>query len=123
VDFLLSPEFEAEFYLTQIVSHHALDQVERFLSEARERGVSYPGVFGVFLYRSANPRTLQQLGSYFPVPAEGITRDFEEGLSPEEICARSIRALRGVGVDKVYVSNLGFDRPDARYRRIMELAG
>jgi hypothetical protein len=121
VDFLLSRELEAEFYLTQIVSHHSLGQVERFVAEARRRGVSYPGVFGVFLYRSANPRTLEQLGNFFPVPADGITRDFAEGLSPEEICARSIRALREVGVDKVYVSNLGFDRPDARYRRILEL--
>ncbi len=121
VDFLLSPELEAEFYLTQIVSHHSLGPVERFLAEARRRGVPYPGVFGVFLYRSANPRTLEQLGNFFPVPAEGITRDFAEGLSPEEICARSIRALREVGVDKVYVSNLGFDRPDARYRKILEL--
>jgi len=121
VDFLLNPEFEAEFFLTQIVSHHSVDRVERFLAEARRRRVPYPGVFGVFLYRSANPRTLQQLGSFFPVPAEGVTRDFEGGLSPEEICARSIRALREVGVDKVYVSNLGFDRPDARYRRILEL--
>jgi hypothetical protein len=121
VDFVLHPEFEAEFFLTQIVSHHSVDRVERFLAEARRRRVPYPGVFGVFMYRSANPRTLQQLGSYFPVPAEGVTRDFEEGLSPEEICARTIRALREVGVDKVYVSNLGFDRPDARYRRILEL--
>jgi hypothetical protein len=121
VDFLLNPEFEAEFFLTQIVSHHSVDRVERFLSEARRRQVPYPGVFGVFMYRSANPRTLQQLGSYFPVPAEGVTGDFEEGLSPEEICARSIKALREVGVDKVYVSNLGFERPDARYRRILEL--
>ena len=121
VDFLLNPEFEAEFFLTQIVSHHSVDRVERFLSEARRRGVPYPGVFGVFMYRSANPRTLQQLGSYFPVPAEGVTRDFEEGLSPEEVCARSIRALREVGVEKVYLSNLGFERPDTRYRRILEL--
>ena len=121
VDFLLSRELEAEFYLTQIVSHHSLGQVERFLVEARRRGVAYPGVFGVFLYRSANQRTLEQLGNFFPVPADGIARDFAEGLSPEEICARSIRALREVGVDKVYVSNLGFDRPDARYRRILEL--
>jgi hypothetical protein len=120
VDFLLSPEVEAEFYLTQIVSHHSIEQVERFLTEARRRGVGHPGVFGVFLYRSANPRTLQQLGNFFPVPVEGITRDFAEGLSPEEICARTIKALRKVGVDKVYVSNLGFDRPDVRYRKILE---
>jgi hypothetical protein len=24
-------------------------------------------------------------------------------------------------VDKVYISNLGFDRPEVRYRRILEL--
>jgi hypothetical protein len=120
VDFLLASDFGAEFYLTQIVSHHSIGQVERFLEEARRRGVPHPGVFGVFLYRSANPRTLGQLASFLPVPAEEITREFAEGLSPEAICARTIRALREVGVDKVYVSNLGFDRPDARYRRILE---
>ncbi len=121
VDFLLDGELAAEFYLTQIVSHHSISQVERFLAEARRRGVPHPGVFGVFLYRSANPTTLKQLGEFFPVPAEGVTRDFEAGLSPEEICARTIRGLREVGADKVYVSNLGFQRPDARYRRILEL--
>ncbi|HET9276427.1 MAG TPA: hypothetical protein VFN96_10185, partial [Gemmatimonadales bacterium] len=63
----------------------------------------------------------RQLASFLPVPAEEITSEFAAGLSSEEICARSIRALRETGVDKVYVSNLGFDRPDARYRRILEL--
>ena len=121
VDFLLDREFAAEFYLTQIVSHHSVAQVERFLAEARRRGVRYPGVFGVFLYRSANPRTLRQLASFLPVPAEEITGEFAAGLSAEDICARSIRALREIGVDKVYISNLGLDRPDARYRRIVEL--
>ncbi len=121
VDFLLDPAFEAEYFLSQIVSHHHLDQVEAFLAEARRRGVTYPGVFGVFLYRSANPRTLEQLGRFFPVPAEGITRDFEAGLSPEEVCARTIRELREVGVEKVYVSNLGFQRPEARYRALLDL--
>jgi hypothetical protein len=120
VDFLLHPEFEAEFYLTQVVSHHSIREVERFLTEARRRGVSCPGTFGVFLYRSANRRTLQLLKDFLPVPVEGITRDFEAGLSAEEICARSIKALREIGVDKVYLSNLGFDRPEARYRKILE---
>jgi hypothetical protein len=120
VDFLLDPEFGAEFYLTQVVSHHSIRQVERFLTQARRRGVSCPGAFGVFLYRSANPRTLRQLGDFLPVPVEGITRDFEAGLSAEEICARSIKALRELGVDKVYLSNLGFERPDTRYRKVVE---
>ncbi len=120
VDFLLQPDFTAEFFLTQIVSHHSIRDVERFLEEARRRGVEVPAVFGVFHYHSASPATLERLGRFFPVPAEGVARDFAAGLKPEEITARTIRALREVGVEKVYVSNLGVRRPEARYRRIIE---
>lgn len=120
VDYLLRPEFTAEFYLTQVVSHHSIRAVEAFVTEARRREVTQPGVFGVFVYRSANPATLAKLRQFFPVPAAEVTREFEAGASPEEICARSIRALREVGVDKVYVSNLGFKKPEDRYRKLME---
>ncbi|MGH7534371.1 MAG: hypothetical protein ACREMG_02175, partial [Gemmatimonadales bacterium] len=44
VDFLLDDRFEAEFYLTQVVSHHSIRAVDRFLAEARRRGVPHPGV-------------------------------------------------------------------------------
>jgi hypothetical protein len=121
VDYLLDPRFEADFYLTQIVSHHSMGAVERFLAEARRRGVPYPGVFGVFLYRSANPATLAKLGDFFPVPAAELTREFAAGMSPEEICAKSVRMLREAGADKVYLSNLGFHGVETRYRRIIEL--
>ena len=73
----------------------------------------------MFLYRSANPKTLKRLNEFFPVPARGITNDFEAGLSPEEVCLKTIRLLREVGVDKVYVSNLAVDKVDASYRKIM----
>lgn len=121
VSFLLDERFEADFYLTQIVSHHSIRAVERFLGEARRRGVPFPGVFGVFLYRSANPVTLAKLGEFFPVPAPELIREFEAGLSPEEICAKSVRMLREVGADKVYLSNLGFQQVDSQYHRIMRL--
>ena len=121
VDFLLDERFEAEFYLTQVVSHHSIRAVEQFLKEARRRGVPYPGVFGVFLYRSANPSTLARLSDFFPVPAAELTREFEAGMTPEEICAQTVRALRDVGADKVYLSNLGFQGVDTQYRRIVEL--
>ncbi len=61
VDYLASPSFHAEFYLTQVVSHHDLRAVERFLDAARRRELTLPAVFGVFFYRSANPRTLAAL--------------------------------------------------------------
>lgn len=120
VDYLLRDEFSAEFYLTQIVSHHQLDAVERFVNEAARRSVVYPGVFGVFLYRSGNPATLEKLASFFPVPVEGVQQDFAAGLSAEAICARTIRRLRDLGVTKVYVSNLGYARPETRYRRLLD---
>jgi hypothetical protein len=121
VNYLLDDRFEAEFYLSQVVSHHSIRAVDQFLKEARRRGVPHPGVFGVFLYRSANPATLARLADFFPVPAAELTREFEAGLTPEEICAKTVRALREVGADKVYLSNLGFEQVDARYRRIIEL--
>jgi hypothetical protein len=118
--FVGAPDAHADFALGQVVSHHALREVERFL-EARERTAPHlPVVFGVFFYRSANPATLATLGGFFPVPAGEIVRDFESGLDAEEICARSIRALRAAGADKVYVSNLGNRGAAPRLRRILE---
>ena len=121
VDYILDDRFEAEFYLTQVVSHHSIRAVEQFLKEGRRRGVTQPGVFGVFLYRSANPATLARLADFFPVPAAELTREFEAGLTPEEICAKTVRALREVGADKVYLSNLGFEQVDAYRDRRADL--
>lgn len=121
VGYITRGDFTADFYLTQVVSHHGMDAVESFLDEAESQGVDVPGVFGVFFYRSANPDTLTRLGEFFPVPAEGLVREFEAGATPEEICARSIRALRDAGADKVYVSNLGGRRAGERYRRILDV--
>jgi hypothetical protein len=123
VDYLLDPSFTAEFYLTQVVSHHDFGAVEGFVREVERRGVTLPGVFGVFLYRSANPRTLARLAEFLPVPAEGLTRDFAAGKSGEEICAETIRRLRDVGVVKVYVSNLGVKGAGERYRNLVGLLG
>ena len=80
--------------------------MERFRTELDRLGVDLPVVYGVFLYRSANPRTLRYLSRYFPVPAREITAEFAAGMSADQICARSIRRLRDAGADKVYVSNL-----------------
>lgn len=120
IDYLLEEGAAADYYLTQIVSHHDLPRVERYLARARQRGVPQPGVFGVFFYRSANPRTLNLLRNYLPVPEEGIIRDFQTGSSASEICARTIRALREVGADKVYVCNLGFQQVAGRYQELIQ---
>ena len=104
--FVADHGYNADFVLTQIVSHHSLSSVERFRSELARLGVDLPVVYGVFHYHSANPRTLDYLGRYFPVPAREITGEFAAGAGAEEICLRSVRELRAIGADKVYVSNL-----------------
>lgn len=105
--YLRAPDAHADFALAQIVSHHGRAQVARFLEEHARSAGGIPVVYGVFFYRSANPRTLEMLGRFFPVPAEEITREFSSGADAEEICARTIRELRAEGADKIYVSNLG----------------
>lgn len=122
VGHLLDEQANAEFYLTQIVSHHSLAGVERFLSEASRRGLEAQGLFGLFYYRSANPRTLSALGGFLPVPAGELTREFAEGATPEEVCARSLRALSAVGARHFYISNLPLGRAAPTLRRIMTLA-
>jgi 5,10-methylenetetrahydrofolate reductase len=122
VGYLTDDRFFAEYFLTQIVSHHDAKAVEAFASELVRRQVSVPGVFGVFYYRSANPKTLNTLRQFLPVPVEGLTEDFASGASPEEVCARTIRLLRDVGVKHVYVSNLPAGQARATLEKIRTLA-
>jgi 5,10-methylenetetrahydrofolate reductase len=122
VGHLLSDHVNAEFYLTQIVSHHNREPIERFLGEAERCGLTMPGLFGVFYYRSANPRTLAALSSFLPVPLEGLTREFADGATADEVCARSIRALTDAGVKHFYISNLPLGRAASTLRRVAALA-
>ena len=95
VGHLLDEHVNAEFFLTQIVSHHSRPQVERFLEEAARRGLTMPGLFGVFYYRSANPRTLQRLREFLPVPVEELTREFAEGATPKRSARGRSARYRG----------------------------
>jgi hypothetical protein len=119
--FLHAEDAHADFALSQIVSHHSLEVVDRFLEAHAATPGRKPVAFGVFFYRSANPKTLETLSRFFPVPVEEITADFEAGATAEEICARSIRALRAEGAEKIYVSNLGERTAGRVLRRILSL--
>lgn len=123
VDFLLSDEFTGEYYLTQVATHHQVAAVERFLDEGARRGVTMPGVFGVFYYRSARRRTLDMLAGFMPVPVDALVDEFGAGASPETICARTVRTLRAAGVRHFYISNLPLTDTDAVLHRILNDAG
>jgi 5,10-methylenetetrahydrofolate reductase len=120
VDYLAAADFHAEFFLTQIVSHHQIAAAARFLEAADRRGLALPGLFGVFYYRSASPRTLSALNAFLPVPAEALIREFAEGATSEEICARTIRALKDAGARHFYISNLPPLRAHAVLSSILE---
>jgi 5,10-methylenetetrahydrofolate reductase len=122
VEFLLDENANADFYLTQIVSHHDAPAVERFVEEAGRRGLTQPGVFGVFYYRSANPKTLAALKGFLPVPTEGLVREFGEGASAVDVCARTLSTLARAGVRHFYISNLPIGRARATLDAILSQA-
>jgi 5,10-methylenetetrahydrofolate reductase len=121
-DYLVDGNFAGEFFLTQVVSHHDAARVDAFMCETTRRGISLPGVFGVFYYRSANPKTLASLRHFLPVPVEGLSAEFAAGATPELVCARTIRSLRASGITHFYVSNLPVGRARATLEKILSLA-
>jgi len=123
VAFLLDPHVSADFYLTQIVSHHQADRVGAFLDAGRSSGLAMPGVFGVFYYRSANQKTLDILNQFLPVPVEELKAEFASGATPIEVCARTIRSLLDLGAKHFYVSNLPGRKTAATLTAILDKAG
>jgi hypothetical protein len=123
VDYLLDDCFTGEYYLTQVVSHLNVAPVERFVTEARRRRVEVPGLFGVFYYRSANPRTLEVLRDFLPVPAEELIAEFAAGATPVDVCARTLRAMMDIGVRHFYISNLPLARATSTLHAILERVG
>ena len=123
VDFLLQPDVHADFYLTQIVSHHQADRVQAFIEAGRSSGLSLPGVFGVFYYRSANPKTLEMLSQFLPVPVDALQQEFAAGASPVDVCARTLRSLIELGARHFYVSNLPTKKTAAMLNTILDKAG
>ena len=126
VEFMLHSEYSADFYLAQIVSHYQTPAIDEFVNETERLAVKIPGVFGVFYYRSANPKTFAMLSKFIPVPVEELTQDFAANIHPEEICARSVHALLQRGVKNVYISNLPmataaetFSRVESRVKEML----
>ncbi len=120
---IAAPDFTGEFFLTQIVSHHRVEPVARFVRALEHERVAVSGLFGVFFYRSANARTLAMLSRFLPVPAEELTREFEGTPDPIEVAARTVRAMLDAGARHFYVSNLPLSRAQQTLRAIVERAG
>jgi hypothetical protein len=124
VDFLAHDNLNADFYLTQVVSHFDSAPVARFLEEVRRRGLDrLPAMFGVFFYRSANQRTLEQLSRFLPVPTAALAAEFDAGATPVDVCARTLRAMIDLGVRHFYISNLPLNRASTTLNAILERVG
>jgi hypothetical protein len=104
------------------VSHHQGDRVRAFLEAGRAGGLTMPGVFGVFYYRSANVKTLEMLSQFLPVPVEELKQEFAAGATPIDVCARTIRFLIDIGARHFYVSNLPAKKTAATLNTILEKA-
>lgn len=117
--FVLDPGFEADYLLTQVVSHHDLLAVEAWLAVSEANGIHLPTSFGVFYYRNGKRSSLERLSRFFPVPVDAVAEAFEAGVTPEAHCARSIVSLRELGVRNVYICNLGARHAGTLYDRIL----
>jgi hypothetical protein len=123
VEYMTDDCFNAEYYLTQIVSHLDVAPVERFIGETERRRVGTPGMFGVFYYRSANPHTLRLLSQFLPVPIDGLEAEFAAGATPRDVCARTLRTMMGIGVRHFYISNLPLLGATSTLNAILEKVG
>lgn len=119
IEFVTDPNFEADYYLTQVVSQHDLGKVERWLRATDDADLDIPGAFGVFFYRNGRRETLEHLSSFFPVPIDAVAAEFESGKSPVEHCARDIIALRKLGARHIYLCNLGAHRAGTLFEQIL----
>ena len=117
--FATDPKYEADYYLTQVVSHHDLPRAERWLAGIEREGLAIPGSFGVFYYRNGRRSVLERLSRFFPVPVDAVTAAFEAGVTPERHCAETIIALRRLGAAHVYLCNLPPRRATIQFDRIM----
>jgi hypothetical protein len=54
------------------------------------------------------------------VPIEELTAEFAAGATPEEICARTIRALTAAGARHFFISNLPIGRAQRVLTQILE---
>jgi hypothetical protein len=124
VNYLAEDNLNADFYLTQVVSHLHSAPVARFVEEVHRRGLQrLPGMFGVFFYRSANPATLEVLSRFLPVPAAALAAEFAAGATPVDICARTLRAMMDLGARHFYISNLPLHRASVTLNAILERVG
>ncbi len=122
-DYLADAGSSADYALTQVVSHHDSRKVDAWLEETARRGLKVPMAYGVFYYRNGQRAVLENLARYFTVPVNEIEREFEEGATAAEICARSILELRRAGIENVYVCNLGSRNAAQRLSSVLAALG
>ena len=98
--------------------------VRAFVDEAHRRGLdTLPGMFGVFYYRSANPKTLEVLSRFLPVPVGALADEFAAGATPVDVCARTLRAMIDIGARHFYISNLPLLNASSTLNAILERVG
>lgn len=119
-EYVVGTDFAADYYLTQVISHHDRRAIDAWLAEADRRGIDLPAAWGVFYYRSGRRGSLERLAMHFDVPVDSLVGEFERGATPEQVCARSIVALRDAGAENVYVCNLGARQASRRLDAIRE---
>ena len=88
VDYLRDPRFTAEFYLTQIVSHHNLAPVERFLDAADGRRRRARACSACSITAARTPRTLASARAVPARSGRGVVAGVRSWRHAARPCAR-----------------------------------
>ncbi|HEY6614632.1 MAG TPA: hypothetical protein VIZ32_08940, partial [Vicinamibacterales bacterium] len=67
-------------------------------------------------------KTLATLNRFMPVPIEGLVEEFGSRLSAVDICARTLKALRALGVRHFCICNLPMQDSWSTLSAILEKA-
>ncbi len=105
-DFLAMEGACADFALLQVTSAQDEPKLRALRSALNTRSLSLPVVAGVFHYRSANPRTLDRLEAFLPLPRRTLESHFASGGDAVTFTAEAVAAAWRAGFLGVYVSNL-----------------
>ena len=122
VEYLLESTATADFFLTQVVSHHDLGALESFLYEARRQDLTVPGTVRDLLLPERQPSDPRYPGSVPAGSPPGLTEDFAGGATAPEVCGLTVRALWNLGIHNIYISNLPVYGAPAVLKEVLRLA-
>ena len=124
VDYLAATNVNAEFYLTQVVSHHHADAVARFVAHRRAARPDDSRALRRLLLPQRQPADAGRAQGLSAGAGRGAdARVRRRRHAPKTSARRTIRTLMDIGARHFYISNLPVPRAQHVLAGILEKVG